>query len=70
MTEERFNEIASATKDTGLKYKGISIYTNPYIEPGIIYFINEDNMEIRPVPKIKTSIIDKIRDTLLRLLNL
>lgn len=44
MTEERFNEIASATKDTGLTYNGCKIYSNPFIEPGIMYFINEDNM--------------------------
>lgn len=70
MTEEEFNVIASATKDTGLEYKGIPILSNPYIEPGIIYFINDDCMETGLLKRQKPSLLKRTKNYLTRIFDL
>lgn len=59
--EEEFNLIANATKDTGMTYKGCKIYTNPYIEPGIIYFINDEMTYRTSTHEEKISLVERIR---------
>lgn len=70
MTEETFNEIASATKDTGFEYKGIPIYSNPFIEPGIIYFINDDYMSPSILKRRKPSLFNRTKNYLTRIFDL
>lgn len=42
-SEDVFLHIASANKFYGY-YKGIKVYTNPYIQSGIVYLIKEDDI--------------------------
>jgi len=46
--EDLFLKIASATKDTGMTLHGCKIYSNPYIEDGMLYFVNEDEVHVKP----------------------
>lgn len=61
-----WQKIANANKLVG-KYKDIDVISNPYIEPGIIYFLNTDNMYPKfpkPTKRIKKKkAIRRVRKT-------
>jgi len=48
MRNDLWNKIANANKFEGYMY-GKEIWSNPYIPDGIVYFINEDTMTMKPI---------------------
>lgn len=51
-SEEEYLNIANASKLVGI-YRGMDVISNPYIEPGIIYLLNENMMFPKPTKQIK-----------------